>query len=200
MAFCIAHTTAGYLAYEAVRPAGRHRPLLLATAVALANAPDFDFFPGIALGLPGVYHRGVTHTIAAVALVAVAGWTIGRALAPRLARVDWPARRAGLWAGAVYGSHLLLDFVTIDARPPEGARFLWPLSDAYYLAPVTVLGEIIIDPSGRLAFFRSLVTAQTLGVWLGEAAFLACTIAAVHGLRLTLTGAPARVRGIADGS
>ena len=46
MALCLAHATAGYLAYEALRPAGPHRLDLLAGAVLLANAPDLDFLPG----------------------------------------------------------------------------------------------------------------------------------------------------------
>jgi hypothetical protein len=45
MALCLAHAAAGYLAYEAFRPAGPHRPWLLAGAVLLANAPDLDFLP-----------------------------------------------------------------------------------------------------------------------------------------------------------
>ena len=58
MALCCAHTAAGYLAYEAVRPAGPHQRRLLAAAVALANAPDLDFVPGLVLGHPGMFHRG----------------------------------------------------------------------------------------------------------------------------------------------
>ena len=50
MALCLAHATAGYLAYEALRPAGPHRPGLLAGAVLLANAPDLDFVPGLVVG------------------------------------------------------------------------------------------------------------------------------------------------------
>src|SRR5262249_42649412 len=49
MALCFAHTAAGYLAYEAVRPASAHRPGLLAAAVLLANGPDLDFVPGVLL-------------------------------------------------------------------------------------------------------------------------------------------------------
>ena len=70
MALCLSHTAAGYLAYEVIRPAGGHRPALLAAAVALANGPDLDFLPGLLLGHPMAYHRGVTHTVLAVAAVA----------------------------------------------------------------------------------------------------------------------------------
>jgi len=182
MALCCSHTAAGYLAYEAVRPAGAHRPLWLAAAVGLANAADLDFVPGILLGRPGMFHRGVTHTVAAVAVVGVVV-----ALGARLARRP-PARwdRVALWASAVYASHLLLDYFTIDARPPYGGRFLWPFSDAYYLSPVTLLPEIVVDPRGRGAFFASLVAPHTLPVWVEEIGLLLLVVVAVHALRAVL--------------
>src|SRR5262245_9261126 len=130
MALCLAHATGGYLVYEAARPSGPHRPGLLAAAVVLGNAPDFDFLPGVLIGHPGVFHRGVTHTLAAVVVVAlvtgvVAWWRRDATL----------ARRAATFAGAAYGSHLVLDFFTVDVVPPHGAQFLWPFSSAYYLSP-----------------------------------------------------------------
>ena len=72
MALTFAHTTAGYLGYEVVRSPGPHRPALLLAAVALANGPDLDFLPGLVMGHAGAYHRGVTHTLAAVGAVGAA--------------------------------------------------------------------------------------------------------------------------------
>ena len=105
--------------------------------MALANAPDLDFLPGIAIGHPGVFHRGVTHTVAGVAAVLVVAWLVARRRAPD----GWSVGRTALWAAAVYGSHLVLDFFAIDSRAPHGGQFLWPFSDAYYLSPVTPLRE-----------------------------------------------------------
>jgi membrane-bound metal-dependent hydrolase YbcI (DUF457 family) len=179
MALCFAHTAAGYLAYEAVRPAGGHRPALLAAAVVLANGPDLDFLPGMLLGHPMAYHRGLTHTLAAVAVVVVLV-----ALGARVAGRPRPLpARAALWAGAVYASHLLLDFFTTDRVPPYGGRFLWPLSDAFWQAPLPLLPEIVIDPSGRGAFFASLVGPHTGGIWVREIGLLCFTVAAVHAFR-----------------
>src|SRR5205809_938168 len=76
MALALAHTTAGYLAYEVVRPPGSHRPALLLAAVALANGPDLDFLPGLAMGPAGADLRGLPHP-----LPAVAGAPLARALA-----------------------------------------------------------------------------------------------------------------------
>src|SRR5207244_4091249 len=83
MALAFAHTTAGYLGYQLVRPPGPHRPALLLAAVALANGADLDFLPGLVIGRAGAYHRGMTHTLAAVLAVgpAVALGVWGRELA-----------------------------------------------------------------------------------------------------------------------
>jgi membrane-bound metal-dependent hydrolase YbcI (DUF457 family) len=188
MALCLAHATGGYLVYEAARPSGPHRPGLLAAAVVLGNAPDFDFLPGVLVGHPGAFHRGVTHTLAAVLAVAAVTWLVAW-----LRSNVTLAHRAAVFAGAAYGSHLLLDFFTVDVVPPHGAQFLWPLSPEYYLSPVTLLHEIIIDPSGRTAFFASIFTAQTARVWASELGLLVCVVAAVHGARalLAVLAAPA---------
>jgi hypothetical protein len=89
--------------------------------------------------------------------------------------VGWWRRPGGLgaaWWGtfavAAYGAHLLVDFVTVDAVAPYGARFLWPLSDRFFHAGSAWFGEIVIDPTNRLGFLRSLVTPAALAVWLDE--------------------------------
>lgn len=171
MALCVAHATAGYLAYEALRPAGRHRPGLLATAVVLANAPDLDFLPGILVGAPTLYHRGVTHTLGAALAVAVGAWL--------LARAGWlRGATPGFWcgfAGAAWATHLVVDWITVDVVPPFGARFLWPFVHQHLHAPVTVLGEIVVDPRSRLGFVASILAPAALLAW-GREVLLAITV------------------------
>lgn len=184
MALCFVHGAAGYLAYEVVRRNGPPRPVLLAAAVALANAPDLDFLPGLLVGQPALYHRGVTHTLGAVVVI---GIVVG--LAFRIfGRRHGTATRAALWVAAVYASHLVIDFFTTNVQPPRGARLLWPLSGEYLISPVTPLGEIVIDPAGRLAFLQSLVQSPALRVWLGEIGLLMLVVAAVRLVRLARTG------------
>jgi membrane-bound metal-dependent hydrolase YbcI (DUF457 family) len=193
MALCFAHAAAGYLAYEAVRPVGRHRPALLAGAVLLAVGPDLDFLPGLAVGRPMLFHRGVSHTVLAALLVAVgvgaALWMLGRRR---------PIATA-LWAFAVWSSHLVLDWLTVDVVAPHGGRFLWPLSDAYLIAPLPVLPEVVIDPSGREAFFASLVTARTLAAWGPDVGVLLATVLVVRLLRAWRTVREPAIDGAVEG-
>src|SRR4030095_17178589 len=136
MVLCLAHATAGDLAYEALRPAGPHRPWLLAGAVLFANAPDLDFLPGLAVGDPDAFHRGVTHTLGAAVVVAAAVWLLAR----------WRgAARPWWWAafGALaYGSHLLVDWMTVDALRPTGIQLLLPLPVLLLYAPFDLLCEL----------------------------------------------------------
>jgi membrane-bound metal-dependent hydrolase YbcI (DUF457 family) len=181
MALCLAHATAGYLAYEVMRPAGSHRPWLLAGAVVLANMPDLDFLPGLAVGDPNAFHRGVTHTLGAAMLVAAAAWLLAR---------WWRVSRPGAWAAfaaMAYGSHLAVDWMTVDAVLPAGIRLFWPLTGRWMHAPFDLLGEIIIDPSGRVAFLRSLVTPAALLTWAREVALAVAVVATVHAARAAVT-------------
>jgi membrane-bound metal-dependent hydrolase YbcI (DUF457 family) len=191
MALPIAHATAGYLVYEAARPSGAGQRLgLLAAALVLANAPDLDFVPGLLAGRPEVFHRGVTHTLGATVVIAAAAFVLARLVSGR----PGVARRAALVAGAAWGSHLLLDYFTADAVPPSGARFLWPLSNAYWISPVPLLREVLLDRTSSAAFLHSLLTGEMLTVWTEQIALFMCAVAAVRVMRALggVLEAPAR--------
>jgi inner membrane protein len=132
MATPIGHGLMGYAVYCAAASAKRadRRPLLW-LCVGLAIAPDFDFVPGVALGQPALYHQGVSHSLS-VAVVA----SLAVALAYRRSRstlwADW-----GRFALA-YASHLLIDVLGPDQRPPYGIPLFWPISDTHYLAPFQI--------------------------------------------------------------
>lgn len=177
----IAHAAAGYLVLRTAcrgstcraslgddQPAVAWR--LIALFMFIGNLPDFDFLIGFVAGRPGLVHRGVSHTIgAAVAFGVFAGG---------VARSRWraPFLPAALAFAAAYGSHLLLDWLTVDSRPPEGGQFLWPFSDAYYIAPIRIFGEIHVDGVTRTGFLGSVLAWPTV-VALGREAAL--TVGAV---------------------
>lgn len=119
-------------------------------AIFAANAPDLDFLPGLLAGDINRFHQGPTHSLlAAIAfglLACIAAWR----------RSD--RRRLGAAAGAIYGSHLLLDFFTRDLRVPYGQPLLWPFSDQHFLSPWTPLGGVLhADPGDPLSLFLSQV-------------------------------------------
>lgn len=175
MALPIAHATVGYLVHRLDRRrtgfGGCRRALAF---MAIANLPDADFALGFVIGQPGVFHRGLSHTL-------LAALVFGAALG---ALTRW--RHGGRWLPAsavfacVYASHLLIDAFTIDERGPAGAQFLWPLSDAYYIAPVTLFTEIIVDGSSRMGFLRTVLAWPAVGVLVRDAVIAAVAVGAFN--------------------
>ena len=101
------------------------RHALTLTCVALAVLPDADL-----LYMP--IHRRMTHSVGAVLLVfivatAVTGWVTR----------TWGSRAigVGLVCAAACASHVLMDWLSLDAQPPYGVQALWPFSDQWYIAP-----------------------------------------------------------------
>ena len=112
----------------------------------------------------------ITVVHVAALLTAAAGLVVATVALVRTRRISLPLA-------------LLLDFFTADVVVPHGAPFLWPLSNAYYLSPLTPFAEIVIDPSGRAAFLKSLFTPDTARVWAGESANLLLAVGTVQVLR-----------------
>lgn len=116
------------------------RDLTAAVILALvACAPDLDLLVH--------NHRGQSHSIgAAVIAGVVAGALWSSAFVRRSASRQGGLRRdAARWAAAVtivWGSHVLLDWLSNDTRPPLGVMALWPFSHEYYKAGIEVFPPV----------------------------------------------------------
>lgn len=156
----------------------------------IGNLPDFDFLIGFAVGRPGLVHRGFSHTVlAAVAFGILAAMVTRR-------RRDEPFLPTALVFAAAYGSHLLLDWLTIDTRPPAGGQFFWPFSDTYYIAPITIFREIHVDGLTRGGFLGSVLAWPTVLVLAREVALVlgAVGLWRIGEMVRARTGAAASVR------
>ncbi|HEU4334338.1 MAG TPA: metal-dependent hydrolase [Candidatus Eisenbacteria bacterium] len=148
MATPLAHGLAGYGVYLLAAPRRERSGVALAIACAVAGiAPDLDFIPGIALGSPALFHQGISHSLAAAA---VAGALL--ASLPVARETRW-RERWGILTLA-YASHLVLDLFGPDRRAPYGIPLLWPITDATFLAPITLL------PGVRHARTTTVETAE----------------------------------------
>jgi inner membrane protein len=133
-------------------------------AVALAMIPDLD------MRLPGVSHRGVTHTVVFALLVGAVlgafGWALGDTLSKPLViragvslRVDTlPATGLGAFGCALgvltIGAHLLADVIT-----PMGIVPFWPLSSKRYSLDIVRASNTVAN-----VFLFCLGIGATLGV------------------------------------
>jgi inner membrane protein len=133
MATPLGHALAGYAVYNLAKAPQRRDgwglPLL---CVFMATAPDLDFLPGLLVGKPALYHQGVTHSLGAATLLSLGvagGWSLrGR---------SFPAVFG--YCFIAYLSHLILDLLGPDQRPPYGIPLLWPISEAHVISPVPIL-------------------------------------------------------------
>lgn len=150
MAGPLGHSLAGVLIYqtagERARIDGRTAAILCVVA---AVAPDLDFLPGLWVGMPALYHQGISHSFL-FALVVSLALAVGFGRAGRA----WPRLWSVLFLA--YTSHLVIDLFGPDARPPYGVPLLWPLSDHAFLAPVKLF----------LGFHHAGRTGASTGEWL----------------------------------
>jgi len=145
-------------------------PLLLGSVV-LANLPDMDILPGLVLGDPRSFHHQGMHSLLAVALCGLAiALVAGRR---KLNKLRW-----GIWAAGLYGSHIFMDLLVNDPKPPFGAQVLWPFSQNYFISPVTPFAsfEYFHTTKGML---YSLFSPHNLTTVLREILLLAPLIALV---------------------
>ena len=129
----IGHALAGYSVYL-VSEAGhdaRHGDMykLVLLSIFLAVAPDLDFVPGLLLGMPAIYHQGITHSLGAALFVGLAVATYCQSKGQNFYRI---LRLCFL----SYISHPIIDFFGPDGRLPYGVPLFWPLSNEHFLSPV----------------------------------------------------------------
>lgn len=181
----LAHSLAGVAVYKGLDADGTlfTWPRLL-LAVFLANSPDLDLLPGILLGEPNRYHHvGFSHS-AVFAVVAAVAVGVAAAAAGR----RWPvaSRRlsavtgTALMVALLLLSHILLDMLTQDFRPPTGVPAWWPLSNAavhvYGWFPyVAKMG----GEGGAMAFVASILNGHNLYAMAWEFLTLAPIVALV---------------------
>ncbi len=133
MATPIGHAVAGLVISGVSKPQTRKERIALALVCTFAAlAPDLDVIPGLLLGTPARFHGGISHSLGfAVAL------SLAIAVAYRL--VGKPSKEIFLLAVTAYISHLALDMLGPDGRPPYGIPFFWPLSGQTFISPVSIL-------------------------------------------------------------
>ena len=116
----IGHALGGIAAAWVVAP---RRDWQAAVAIAAAAiTPDLDLLVGD--------HRGISHSVGAACAAGLIAWALTR-------RLRWGVAVAAAWA-----SHVLLDWLSNDTRPPIGIMALWPLTAEYYKASIEIFPAV----------------------------------------------------------
>ena len=100
------------------------RPQWRAAAVLamVAIAPDLDLLVRD--------HRGMSHSLGVAIIAGLVAWGITR------------SPRRALAVTLAWASHVALDWLSNDTRPPIGVMALWPLSRGYYKASIEIFPAI----------------------------------------------------------
>jgi membrane-bound metal-dependent hydrolase YbcI (DUF457 family) len=198
----LAHSLAAVAVYKGLDADGTLAawPRLL-LAVVIANAADLDYVPGVLAGEPNLYHHvGFSHSgvfalaagLAVAWLAAAAGrrWPVA---AERLSAVSGTA----LMVSLLLLSHVLLDSLNRDLRPPAGVPMFWPVSDVAVNAyPWFVETAKLGGEGSPWEFVLSLLAIHNLYALAWEAATLFPVIAVVawwrarHDQRRSIAGNP----------
>ena len=154
----VGHTITGLCGFVLARR--NRRPKidlqLLCASVAIANFPDIDILPGMLVGDPRAFHRQGSHSLIVGAIFGLLIGLIGLFGRGTQNKVKW-----SVWSAALYNSHILLDLLVVDSRPPYGVQALWPLSQTYFISPITIFqGFNYFDPS--LGMVQSILGIQNL--------------------------------------
>jgi inner membrane protein len=152
----IGHSLVGYVVFRSgVEAAGLSKTWFLGTCLLIANAPDFDFLPGLLIGEANRYHHRITHSAGFAILVAL----LFAFLAKFWKRVSFTKHFTLVFG--LYSSHLALDYFSLDTSQPYGIPVFWPVSTRYFIAPYALFTDIHRD-SSTLSFFGSLFVLHNL--------------------------------------
>ena len=140
----------------------------LAVFAALSQVPDLDFIPGILVGRPSLFHHGISHSLGAAVLFGLVVGAVGWWKGGRKAGLKW-----GWIAAVMYGVHVIVDYWTMDPRPPIGLPLWWPVNHEYVLASHPVLLNIKRELSQPGAILHDLKAVGLEIALLGPPAALA---------------------------
>jgi len=131
----------------------------------IANAPDLDFVPGLLLGKPNLYHHGISHSIGMAAIFSLF-------LSSLLNIGDSENLNKDFFLFfSLYCSHLLLDYISYDGRPPIGIPIFWPLSNEYFIFKYPILPPVAhseLTHATMAQFFNEVFSFHNLYVTLLE--------------------------------
>src|SRR5262245_21599653 len=126
----VGHVLGGLAAAWPFVPTRDRRAALFLATVAIA--PDLDLIAGT--------HRGASHSLGAAVIAGVVAAVVWSAFAaPRLRR---ETLRVALAATLAWGSHVVLDWLSNDTRPPVGVMAFWPFTHEYYKASIEIFPPV----------------------------------------------------------
>jgi len=158
----VGHALGGIAISWAIVPRRNRQAALLLAGIAIA--PDLDLLVGT--------HRAASHSVGAAVIAGV----VAAIAAPRLGAGS--SGRVGLPVALAWASHVLLDWLSNDTRPPIGVMALWPFTHEYFKAAIEIFPPVsrrywesrfwIYNLRAVASELVLLAPLAALAVWLGQ--------------------------------
>lgn len=146
----VGHTLFGWIIGSHRKHSGTRSTFFLFLAVfVFSNLPDMDLLFGLPSGNPNQYHHMWTHSIGFALL-----WGVLAGLVVRILNHQH-SLKIGFFVFLLILSHLTLDFFTLDKSAPYGMQLFWPVTEQYFLSPVTIFRDVYKASDSQL-FLSSL--------------------------------------------
>lgn len=172
MATPLGHSLAGFVVYKFFYPEDKKINWLRAISLILiANLPDLDFLPGFLAGSLNRNHHGIIHSL---------GFSLLAAAALGFVFQKWLKRNFLKSWGIIFLTlvfHLLIDFFTLDLSRPAGGKFLWPLSNNFFISKLPILPPFWRDR------WPDIFQPQNIATLLVEGALFGLIIIVIENIR-----------------
>jgi membrane-bound metal-dependent hydrolase YbcI (DUF457 family) len=150
--------------------------VIIACAIIFAQLPDIDLLFGLVQGNPNQFHHTFTHSFVFVLCAGLLGGLI-------VNKLKVMQFRKSFVLFTISGvSHLLLDLLALDTSAPFGAPIFWPLSNSFYISPITIFSDVHRSSSSH-TFWASLFSWHNFETILIEIMLLAPIVALLYIVR-----------------
>ncbi len=161
----VGHLLAGVIIRQSLPCDRRGKLFFSAGLLFFTLLPDIDFLFGFAVGDMNRYHHLFTHSFLFVCAAGLAGGLLFAG-----------GGRSRFYFSAIFilagTSHLLLDCLALDQRPPFGCPLLWPVSNRFFISPIVLFSDVKRHSEAGL-FLASLFNTHNLRTVAVEIALLA---------------------------
>lgn len=103
-----------------------------AVLAAAALAPDLDLLIGD--------HRGISHSFGAAVAAGVVAAALWSVFVPSARGRD--TLRVAVCVTLAWASHVVLDWLSNDTRPPIGVMALWPFTSEYFKSSIEIFPPV----------------------------------------------------------
>ena len=163
MALPLAHSLVGFTLYDLiVDERGKWSLGMICLFIFIANLPDLDVLPGLLVGDANKFHRHyLSHSIGASMIFGALIAAIFSFLKQKPFMIHF------FVFSCVCFSHVIIDFLNEDTRPPFGVPMFWPFTSEYIISPKPIFFSV--HKIGRSdLFFQSVFLMQNFWVALRE--------------------------------